>query len=345
MIKLFRTLLLSGLTISFGTQAQPQASDNYNVIVGSNPPAPPPITQTMQNPPQTNQGYSNIIQQGSPAYDNGEGVSPEAKDGIDMLVPLTPREIRYLNYKMQSMQKAKAMPFKPPERKIRTLVLEQEPGKKPPSIFMYQGHSTTLVLVDGEGQPWPVNRYKIGNPSAYTVTSADQDESSHILDITPVAMFIPTNLTVILDGNPMPIVFDLESLDNRTDSLVTVKVGGISSTNKNPQITKDEIPDIIYNNALLSPFLDNTPPDGAIVVTVMGDPDMSVWYWKDHFIVRTKYTLTNPTAGQDGRKISTPDGLWNVYEVSSDAPPIFSLINNNGDFMRVTVAVDEVTYK
>ena len=329
MIKKAIGFTLVGL-ISLGALAQaPKSTDNFNVVLGSNPPSPPPITATNKQKDE----MSSL----------GQQLKPTAKEGIDMLVPLTPREIRYLELKMMEMQRAKGQSFNPPERKIRTLVLEQEPGKKPPEIYMYQGHSTTLVLVDGEGKPWPVERYKIGNPTAYTVTSADTGYSSHILDITPVSMFVPTNLTIILADNPMPIVFDLKSIDNRTDSLVTVTVGGISPTNDAPSVASDDIPDLIYNNAKLSPFLDNTPPDGAIVISVLGDPEMSVWYWNNHFIVRTRNTLTYPNAGLDGRKMSTPDGRWHVYQVSKSAPPVFSLLDNQGNFKQVTVAVDEVT--
>lgn len=310
----------------------------FNVVIGANPPAPPSPAQYGLKSSTAQQAQMNTVSQ-----ERVLNISPAAKQAIDQLNLMTPDELRYLQHVNQRTQKARAEQFRALKKRNRNLIYGSNKDSDK-AVYIFKGYTTSLVFVDSEGNPWPATSYKAGNEEAYKVEGHQEKESAHIVTISLRKEYLPSNLTVILENNPIPIVIDLDSDGEVLDRMVTVSVGGASPTlveEKGFDLTS--MPSITQNNIDLAPFLDNTPPDGARIVSVFGEDNTSVWFWDNRFICRTNSQLINPVPLKEHGKMSSFDGQWTVYDLGATVPPIFSFLNGYGEFVRATVAIDEVT--
>ncbi|MEA1987814.1 MAG: DotH/IcmK family type IV secretion protein [Pseudomonadota bacterium] len=336
-IRLFALIPLLA-PILVGAETHPTPDTPFNVVVGNNPPAPPTeIMYRGQRPLPVKEEAP--VREYQPDFSN---ISPMAKEAVRMLNPLTPEDIRYKEYVDQQVLKARAAKFRVPNMRNRVMVYGS--GQVQDNrVLVFPGYTTSLVFVDSQGNPWPVKQYRPGNEAVYVVNGNESEEYAHILTVSLKKQFIPSNLNVILKGNPIPLVIDLDSNDSSLDRLVTVSVGGVSpSLKKDASFNPVDLPSINDNIVELAPFLNNTPPDGAIIVSVFGDDDTSVWYWGNRFICRTKSKLTYPVPINPHHQMRSVDDRWTVYDLGPHVPPVFSLLNGYGEFQKITVAVDEV---
>ena len=354
-------LSLALVAISFSSPTlsnQVPKESQFHLNLGENPPAPPlssqysntsakgedsfypPVKPVYKNPYQNNRQYTPTIRNDEHLWDEPNEATYEA---INKMTPVSPDMIRLHQRRMDEIDRARGGSFRPLKKKKRNIVYGSS-NQFNDRVFVFQGHASTLVFLDSFGKPWQVQRYIVGNKEAYSVVMDNTPGNSHILTLVLKRKFVPSNLTILLEGRNVPIVLDLESDNHQIDSLITITSSGASAESRKmaKKYSEDLLIDVTANMAELVPFLNNTPPDNAIVVSVVDGLDTKVWYWNNRFICRTKGKLTNPVPLGDYSEMTSGDGVWTVYDLGRSIPPIFSILNGSGEFKQAIVAVDEV---
>ena len=214
----------------------------------------------------------------------------------------------------------------------RRIVLDLSPEAKVPELRFDAENISTLVFVDGLGNPWQLA--DAGTPNF--VTGA---KHKHMLVLSPSAAegggkgsaprFGRSNLTVILEGFDSPIPFAVSyGLGKEVDGLVEVVVPG-----RNPSARLSALqPTSFESDDFFSAFLDGEPPKEATKVRTSAQ-GVDAWSFKGMLYVRTSLALHSPSFHMYGGSAS---GLG-VYRFNR-AP---SLINAIVDGAIVTIGIGE----
>jgi intracellular multiplication protein IcmK len=193
-------------------------------------------------------------------------------------MPLTPAQIAALREAINANRQAEEAPLSPATPRIETINARLGVGA-PPSISVQSGFVSTLNVVDAYGRPWPVVRYSVGNPKAFTVAIAGN--SAAISDLQPYAQ---SDLALYLKGEAVPLMIALNPGASGpqgggvVDYAVRLRVNAAEPGLPTPVGGVEGGAD--YTNTLLS-LVQGVPPAGAKKLHVLGDPArVSAWTWE-----------------------------------------------------------------
>lgn len=259
-------------------------------------------------------------------YEQGSNTSP-IQDQIfarvaNQVMPMSPEQIIVLrelyNRNKQASQQAALIPPRPT---ASSKAVDLSPGATPPIIRMASGFITSLVFVDGTGQPWPVRAYDIGDSSSYTVM---WDKGSTLM-VQAVTEYKSGNLAVLLEGLATPIMVTLlpgqKAVDYRVDLQVPM-MGPHAKITPSSVNTSD--------NPTLISILDGVTPPGTSQA-MLSRTDAQLWISKNKkMYLRTRMTLLSPgwTAS-----MTSADGT-HAYEMPIS--PVI-LASNNGQTTSITL--------
>lgn len=268
-------------------RSQP-ANANINVNTSANL----PTSQISNNAPvqnnANNQNNKNDLNNAGNVQIKPNGnLYNDAFDGVvDQMLPMSPEQIKRLRSLFNESQKAASMPVGVPQRPVTSSVLVNlSPQSTPPVIRLGAGYISSLVFMDSTGQPWAIQSYSIGDPSAFNI---QWDQKGSTLLIQASSYYKRSNLAVILKGLDTPVMLTLLSGQEVIDYRVDLRVPGLGP---NAVVTQSNLPDSA--NPILLDVLNGIPPTGSKTLKVSG-ADAEAWLLKDRLFVRTAFEIISP---------------------------------------------------
>lgn len=337
------------------SQLQPVDSQNPGSFYNQSTPTVPTGSGLYQSAPQQNQNGNRNNPGAVPNQNNampvgnvGENVStpnsnpqnlpplpssamPSQSD-FDVvsnnMLGVTPNQIRELHKEVD--ERAKAVSEDPngaPTPQTGSILVSLSPGSTPSVIRTYVDHTTSFVVVDRTGQPWPVENFRVGDSSAFTVSRLDAsspDGSSFTIDAG--SAYARSNMILKLKGTATPVVVDLVAGQKSFDERVEVRVDARGPNATAP--TTEGLPS--GADTRLMPVLDGIAPPGGKRVKVVGDDSTRAWIARGKLVVRTSMKIISPASFAF---MSSADGT-NVYVFN----PVTQLVGlQDGNVVNLSV--------
>lgn len=241
---------------------------------------------------------------------------------------VTPTEIMNMRQKADERAKAAAeLPVSEPKPVTGSISVSLEPGSQPPIIRPFLNNTTTFVVIDSTGQPWPVENFVVGNETAFSVKRFDLNPKGSSFSIVPKGMYAKTNLALKLEGQDTPVVINLMAGQHEVDSRVEVRVQG-----RGPNAMINSGTMVEGTDARLLPVLDGIAPENSKRLQVLGDANTSVWLTNNRFVVRTPLKIISPASNSF---ISSAEGNMNVYVITK--VPTIRGITKDGKIITVNI--------
>ncbi|MDR1057204.1 MAG: DotH/IcmK family type IV secretion protein [Coxiellaceae bacterium] len=241
---------------------------------------------------------------------------------VNQLLPMSPPQIAKLREVFAESQQAAAIPPGIPSRPTSTsLLVDQSVGASPPVIRLGPGIITSLVFVDGTGQPWPIEAYNIGDPTAANI---QWNRKNNILFVQSATFYKRFNLAVILRDLPTPVMITLISGQAAVDYRVDLRVPGFGP---NAVFVQSGIPESA--NPILLDVLNGIPPRKSKTLRVSGG-DCQAWLLNKKLYLRTRLNIISP--GWQSI-MSSIDGT-HAYQLQP-APVILALKNDQDKILTL----------
>lgn len=217
--------------------------------------------------------------------------------------------------KLQQEQKERFMfeSVRDPSVQRRTLRVNLSVGSTDLDLFASVNFQTNLIFVDKQGEPWPIEKVGIGAQDFFNV----EQYLPHAVQISPKRKYSRTNLTILLKGEVVPLVFTINEDKDKVDYLTQVKVSSLSpstaatsfkrSANRNIQTKRTS-----NSEGHVVDMRDGLTPDGAKLLTLEKEGndllDVNAWQYEDSYYLRTQGELVIPagellSSGVDGFKL------------------------------------------
>lgn len=275
-----------------------------------------------------NQMMPGSAPQSLPPLPNGSNSGPSSEDYnavMQQFFSVTPDQIRNLRKTMDERTKAASeLPGPAPKPVTGSISVSLSPGSVPPVIRPFMNTTTSFVVVDNTGQPWPVENFRVGDKNAFDVERLDISAEGSTFTITSLGMYSKTNLILKLKGLSTPVAIDLIAGQKERDERVEVR---IQSRGPNATVTSSYMTP--GTDSKLLPILDGVPPAGGKQVKVQGAENTTAWIVGKKMIVRTPMKIISPASSSF---VSSSDGT-NVYVFTPSAQLVGmyhgSLVNVN----------------
>lgn len=251
----------------------------------------------------------------------------------DEVAPLTPEEIKLAREMINQSQRAANNRYERAEPRITTEPLDSRPGNKIPTIYAGVGFNTNVMFTDAGGKPWPIRVSSIGNRDAFNLRALDE----HAFEIEVLIPNTYTNITVFLENQRSPLVFNVAPPDKHLDVIKTYAINGLSPASQDEHETAARMAQRRNIQPGADPglnlFLDGVPPADALPIPVIQGPDVELWAWNHRLIIRTQMRLTTPSAEAD--PLYGANG-WRVYSIRR--PTSIMTFIANGQIQTVSVS-------
>lgn len=264
-----------------------------------------------------------------------EGISQEFEDVKLGLLPVTPEEVRSFMTEMEEVKRASSEPLRPINPRSRTVVAPLSTSEAPVTVELLAGHDTMLVFTDSSGQPWPVIDKSAGNDLAYVAEVSEK--MPHILKVNVKANYVASNLGVILEGLPVPVLFKLVNGTDTVDYTLNVTV---PRPGPNAVAVAGQIPVPGIHDTVLARFIDGDRPQDAEELRVRMDGSegegsgLRAWRYDGRMIVLTHHILTSPEILEIR---PAPDGNRGYVTLMA---PVILLADSNGDMHTARIDVE-----
>ena len=274
-------------------------------------------------PPQA--AYAGVVSSPSSLQTSTDQMNEQAFSGvINQMLPMTPEQVAKLHEVFNEAQRAAATPPGiPPKPTTTSLLVNLSPQAAPPVIRLGAGYITSLVFVDSSGQPWPIQAYSLGDPTAFNI---QWDRKSNTLLTQSATFFKRSNLAVILKDLNTPVMLTLLSGQEAVDYRVDLRIPQLGP---NAMFVQNGLPDAA--NPILLDVLNGIPPKGSKSLKVSGG-DCQAWVFNNKLYLRTSLDVLSP-AWQ--AVMSSIDGT-HAYELQI-APVILALQHGKDKTLTLTL--------
>jgi len=258
--------------------------------------------QNMGSPSQPPGGLPQVYSTETEYRKSGGSIDPvEASIGI---LNAPQERIRELNRELYKRGRVlNEGPTIAPRAHSGVVVSHLSPGSTSPVIRLSKNRTSTMIVTDMTGQPWPIMNYDGLSDEDFTVKRLDGPApNGYVLSITPKGSFVSGNLVLILKGLPTPLNVEFVSAQKEVDVSTEIRVQG---KGPNTQMTSISLPSSV-DTSLLS-ILQGVAPVGAKELKVSSNA-VQAWLSKDgSMYVRTRYKIMSPAFDN---VTSSPDGTY-----------------------------------
>lgn len=242
---------------------------------------------------------------------NGGPTSEDYDAVMQQFFSVKPDQIRNLRKTMDERTKAASeLPGPAPKPVTGSISVSLSPGSVPPVIRPFMNTTTSFVVVDNSGQPWPVENFRVGDKNAFDVERLDISSEGSTFTITSLGMYSRTNLILKLKGLSTPVAIDLIAGQKERDERVEVRI-----QSRGPNATVSSTYMTPGTDSKLLPILDGVPPAGSKQLKVDGADNTTAWIVGKKMIVRTPMKIISPASQSF---VSSSDGT-NVYVFTPSA--------------------------
>lgn len=229
---------LSAAQINAG-QPKPGGAVRPNL---TNPPPDEPVQYFDTHAELTKEQIDESIKAGMVPRPASEGpvrlpnLQPPKGDRVDRILekkyPLSANETRVLRERVKELEKAQNE-NDAADTVGRTISMSLQDVRKIPKISISPGYIANMSFLDQYGNPWKVVGKSVGNIEFFNVIDLGQGISNQI-QIRGIRDYGTSNLIVLLEDSPAPLVFDLTGA-GKNDSRVDVIVAGTAPGGQTPQ--------------------------------------------------------------------------------------------------------------
>lgn len=250
---------------------------------------------------------------------------PPYQQFVDHNFPASHQQIQDLRRTVTGYQEVVAKPVAPPKPQTGSITVSLSPGSAPQRIRTYFGNTSSIVVVDSSGAPWPVENYRLGNSAAFQLNRMDGGQgSSFALDAN--MPFAQSNLLLQLAGSKAPIVLEVVAGQPEYDARLEIRVQGRGPNATAPASTT--LPAAL-DGRMLS-ILDGVAPTGSKLLDVSYAGAQAWMLPSGRMVVRTPLKIVSPAPTSF---VSSADGT-HVYEF---VPTSELLGMINGDFVNISI--------
>lgn len=243
----------------------------------------------------------------------------------DLLMGVTPEQIRELRRMLDARQRASSELVNPPKPVTGSVSVSLSPGATPPVIRPYMGSTSSFVVVDSTGAPWPVENFRIANADLFPIFRLDGPQGSAFTIDTTVP-YGQSNLVLKLAGVSAPVVISLVAGQREHDARVEVRVQG-----RGPNSTVAAGSLMAGTDSRLLPVLDGIAPSGGKALSVGGLEGVRAWLLPSgRLLVRSPVKIVSPASTTF---VVSADGT-HVYEFAQTTQ-LLGLVD--GQFVQMTV--------
>lgn len=318
--KLF--LLTSALLLSLNAMAADAPAKAETKPVPTKTDAKAPVTELPPLPPLP-----------SVAEDPAEQRKQAFNVMMDSQSPLNPDEIRLLRKKLDEIQRAKSeSPNVAPKPWVGTIPVSIEPGVVPPVIRLSTGFVTSVLFMDATGAPWPVVHFDIGGSDTVDVQQPDPGKGNQ-LTISPKGTYLNGNMSVLLQGQPTPILISLVSNQPTVDFRADLRVQS-RGPNAAAPVAQGDTQAGRFNPVMVK-ALDATMPEGAQLLQA-DKGTVKAWKYKGKMYLRTNMTLLSPAWSDH---VGSAEGM-HAYEVP-ETPVV--LLSDHGNPLTIKIGATSWT--
>lgn len=177
------------------------------------------------------------------------------------------------------------------------------PGSTSPVVRVSKNRTTTIVMTDMAGQPWPILNYDGLSEEDFIVKRLDKPgPDGFVLSITPRGAFVSGNLVLVLKDLNSTISIDFVPAQKKVDARTEIRV---QAKGPNTQLMSIGLPNGLDTN-LLS-VLQGVAPSGTRELRV-STPAVQAWTSRDgSMYLRTRYKIMSPAFEN---VTSSPDGTY-----------------------------------
>lgn len=250
---------------------------------------------------------------------------PPFQQFVDNNFPASHQQIEQLRRTVNGYQQTVAKPVEPAKPQTGSISVSLSPGSTPQRIRAYFGNTSSIVIVDSTGAPWPVQNFRLGNAAAFQLNRMDgAGGSSFALDAN--MPYAQSNLLLQLAGAKAPIVIEVVAGQPEYDARLEIRVQGRGPHAVGP--TANSLPSAL-DGRMLS-VLDGVAPDGSKALSVSYGGAQAWMLPNGRMVVRTPVKIVSPAPTSF---VSSADGT-HVYEFM----PTSELLGmSNGDFVNISV--------
>lgn len=324
-----------------GAPTSPPAQQQIQAQPGQSAPlvqAQDPGVQVMVPMATTEGGIPQFIDSGvgginadamQPLTDNNQTNAMRNKgfnDAIETLFPMTPEMLRQFNRIYDESQEA-ILSRPEPRAVIGSGLVSLEPGAPPPALNVVPGIASVIGFYDATGKPWPVTQYVVGNGAAFQIIQLGQGSNS--LTVTPLTRVGWTNIVVVLQDQPTPVVLRVHVGEDSAHYRHDIQVLAMGPFAEPVMAANVDLGPRAGNAILLAALTGVDMPPDARAVGIVG-ANASGWITGGDLYVRSRTALISPSWTES---MAGPDGV-RVYRL---APSEVLLFSNDGQIVRASV--------
>jgi hypothetical protein len=260
-----------------------------------------------------------------PVADDRESMYRQATREESLLTPDEVRQFReYLLQKEQAVHQ-----IKPPVMRSQSHSISLAPGSKIPKISIAPRYVASLVVVDSQGNPWPIVGHNNGAPSVFQ-TTVPQADPFNVLSIAALMNVGTSNLAIQLEGQSVPLIIQLEVNRDLMDVRADLVVGEVGPRSSQVYNFGGGMPSATPDSTMMA-FIDGVPPRSAVSLSV-SDARFRVWEFNDQLYIRTGLHVSSPRPNA----ISNGTGGVRVYRMNKTPMVLFSADGKVGT-LRITL--------
>lgn len=238
--------------------------------------------------------------------------SPLFEQAQERVSPVTAKEARDLLLQQQDMDRALSTSTIAVIPKISALTVDLSPGASLPLVRTAVNYPSSLTFIDSTGSPWKLGAAPIsGNPEITVMWVPN----SPVMVISASRSFVSGNVTVYLDGLPVPIMLNVTSgePDSKATTWTVDSRLDMRMPRRGPAALAGAAPEsrIGLHDSILQTFLDGIPPKEAKRLKTTGNvPETTVWQLGDDLYIRSPSEIRDEFEAT----LSSADGthLWKL---------------------------------
>lgn len=239
---------------------------------------------------------------------------------------LSPEQRKALKEIELEIQRSQVSPYNTlPLPSVRSISPNLAPGVTPPIINVSKNMLTNIVFTDMEGNPWYIDKVLLNRSHFNDNAGIDpQGKKTNVLTLEPVNPFEYGNVTVMLEGKTLPVIFMAASgqptVDVRVDARMQGKNPSVASSDLNPAnlMISSDIDEVGLR------FLDGNIPEDAESL-LSSDAQANGWKYGNYLYVKTRLDVLYPAYNS---RATSPDG-YNIYRFDND-PSSITFMQRNG---------------
>lgn len=183
------------------------------------------------------------------------------------------------------------------------IVAEITPGATSPVVRVSKNRTSTIIITDMTGQPWPIINMDGLTQEDFVVKRLDNPApDGYVLSVTPRGSFVSGNLVLVLKGLPSPINIEFVPAQREVDVNTEIRV---QARGPNTQYATMGMPSSMDSSLLY--ILQGVGPTGSKELKTSSNA-VQAWLARDgSMFVRTRYKVMAPAFES---VTSSPDGTF-----------------------------------